>query len=234
MDHQKFNEQLAAAARALAAERTTSNALQLAVEMATDLIEACDLAGVCIAGHDGIETRASTQPVVAELDHLQQELGDGPCLDELRSTDVIVIDDLAGDAPWPQWAPRTVELSGVRAYMGFRLFIDRTHLGALNLYSRTPGGFTQDDRLDGLVIAAHAAVGLNASVSRDQLHTALNSRQLIGEATGILRERYELTSVQAFSVLKRISSHNNMKLFAVAQHILETDELPPQESPSAT
>lgn len=229
MDRQKFNQQLAEAARGLAAQRVTSDTLQRAVEMATDLIESCDLAGVCTVERDGVTTRAATSPDVVLLDEMQYDLGDGPCLAELRTTDVCVIDDLTRDAPWPRWAARTADLTGVRSYMGFRLYVDHTNLGALNLYSRTPYAFTEDDRLDGLVIAAHAAVGLSAAATRDQMHTALRSRQQIGEATGILRERYQLTSAQAFEVLKRISSQQNIKLFAVAQHVLDNDELPSTE-----
>ncbi|MBS2938359.1 GAF and ANTAR domain-containing protein [Nocardioides sp. J2M5] len=229
MDRQTFNQQLAEAARGLAAQRVTADTLQRAVEMATDLIDVCDLAGVCTVERGGVTTRAATSPDVALLDEMQYDLGDGPCLDELRTTDVCVIDDLTSGAPWPRWAARTVELTGVRSYMGFRLYVDRTTLGALNLYSRIPDAFTEDDRLDGLVIAAHAAVGLSAAATRDQMHTAMRSRQLIGEATGILRERYRLTSSQAFEVLKRISSQQNMKLFAVAQHVLDTGELPTDE-----
>lgn len=227
MDPQKFNQQLAEAARDLAAQRVTSDTLQRAVEMATDLIEACDLAGVCTVERNGVATRAATSPDVVLLDEMQYDLGDGPCLAELRTTDVCVIDDLTEEAPWPRWAARTVDLTGVRSYMGFRLYVDHTHLGALNLYSRTPYAFTEDDRLDGLVIAAHAAVGLNAAATRDQMHTALRTRQHIGEATGMLRERYGLTSDQAFEVLKRVSSQQNLKLFAVAQHVIDTGELPP-------
>ena len=86
--------------------------------------------------------------------------------------------------------------------------------------------FDHDDHLDGLILAAHAAVALAATLEEDQLHRALETRRMIGEATGIIRERFGLTSDQAFAVLRRLSSHQNVKLHRVAQHLVETGSLP--------
>ncbi len=126
-----------------------------------------------------------------------------------------------------------VDRTGVRAYLGFRLFVEDDSIGMLNLYAYEPDAFDHEDKLDGLVAAAHASVALSATVRHDQMHTALTSRQLIGEATGILRERFALTSDQAFAVLKRLSSQQNIKLFAVAQQVVETGTLPGSASLAA-
>ena len=65
-----------------------------------------------------------------------------------------------------------------------------------------------------------------ASLELDQLQQAMRSRQVIGEATGMLRERFDLSSDRAFDVLKRLSSQQNVKLFHVAQHVVDTGRLP--------
>lgn len=96
----------------------------------------------------------------------------------------------------------------------------------MNLYAQRPDAFDADDLADGLVIAAQAALTMAATMELTQLQQAMRSRQLIGEATGMLRERFDLSSDRAFDVLKRLSSQHNVKLFTVAQHVVETGTLP--------
>jgi GAF domain-containing protein len=226
MDRHEFGRRLADAAREMSDTRRPADALERVAAMAVELIGACDVAGVCVLRPGRDDTCAHTHASLQVMDDLQRDLGEGPAMDGHRTVDVISVGDLTRDAPWPSWGARVAERTGVRAYLGFRLFVDAESLGMLNLYAYEPHAFDHADQLDGLVVAAHAAVALNAAVTQDQMHAALSSRQLIGEATGILRERFALTSEQAFGVLKRISSQQNIKLFAVAQHVVDTGTLP--------
>lgn len=98
-------------------------------------------------------------------------------------------------------------------------------LGALNLYAKQVDAFDHEDVLDGLVVAAHAAVALAATLEQDHLRRALDTRRMIGEATGILRERFGLTTDQALSVLKRVSADTNTKLHRVAHRLVDTGDI---------
>ena len=226
MDRYEFNRQLADAARAMAEEPGTQLTLDRAVQMATDLIEHCDLAGISLVRQDGIDTPAASHEELRQLDELQFQMAQGPCYDALRQEDVVLVGDLSGDGRWPAWGPRIAEELRLHSSMSFRLFTSADNFGVLNLYARRVDAFDHDDLLDGLILAAHAAVALAATLEEDQLHRALETRRTIGEATGILRERFDLSSEQAFGVLRRMSSHQNMKLHLVAQHLVETGSLP--------
>lgn len=228
MDSLDFNGRLADAARAMSGSRDSTDTLQQIAETAVTLIGSCDIAGVCVLRDGEHDWCAHTHSHLQRLDDLQRELGEGPSVGELHTMDVISVPDLTDHEPWPAWGPAAVERAGMRSYLGYRLFTDTSSIGTLNLYAAEPGAFSDQDRLDAMVMAAHAAVALSATLRHEQMHTALSTRQLIGEATGILRARFDLTSEQAFSVLKRISSHHNVKLFAVAEHVVETGALPPE------
>ena len=225
MDRHEFGRRLAEAARAMSDARHPADTLQRIATMAVDLIDACDVAGVCVLRPGRNDTCAHTHASLQVMDALQHALAEGPAMSG-PSTDMVSVGDLGKDAPWPLWGSEVVDRTGVRAYLGFRLFVEADSIGMLNLYAYEPDAFDHEDKLDGLVTAAHASVALSATVRHDQMHTALTSRQLIGEATGILRERFALTSDQAFAVLKRLSSQQNIKLFAVAQQVVETGTLP--------
>lgn len=226
MERYEFNRQLAGAVRAMSEESGTQSTLDRAVQMATDIIDDCDLAGISLVRTDGINTPAASEETLRRLDELQYKLSEGPCLDAMRGAEVVTCADLAHDDRWPRWGERIVRETGVRSSMSFRLFTQEDSTGALNLYSKRLDAFTNDDLLDGLILAAHAAVALAATLEIDQLHQGLRTRQIIGEAVGMVRERFALTSDQAFAVLRRLSSTSNTKLHVVAAQIVETGEIP--------
>ena len=226
MDRFEFDRQLASAARALAEEPSTLSTLERAVQVATELIAGCDVAGISVVRDGQIDTPAASHESLRRMDDLQFEIEEGPCRDALKEHEVVMVSDLATDQRWPRWAPRMVEEVGVRSSLSLRLFLEGDDLGALNLYGYEPDAFDQEDLLDGLVLAAHAAVALANTLEQDQLKRALDTRRVIGEATGMLRERFDLSTDQAFSVLKRVSSELNIKLFRVARYLVETGELP--------
>lgn len=210
----------------MAGSQDSVDTLQRIAETAVGLIASCEVAGVCVLRHGAHDSCAHTHSVVQDLDDLQRELGEGPSVSTLHTRDVVYVPDLTELDPWPSWGPAVVERAGMRSYLGYRLFTDAASIGTLNLYCAEPDAFSEQDRLDAMVLAAHAAVALSSTVRHEQMHTAMTSRQLIGEATGILRARFDLTSEQAFGVLKRISSQHNVKLFSIAEHVVETGALP--------
>ncbi len=106
-----------------------------------------------------------------------------------------------------------------------QLFVQGDRLGGLNLYAGRPGAF--DDSQDiGQMLAAHAAVAVAGAECEANLRTAVNNRDVIGQAKGILMERHELTADQAFAVLARVSQELNRKLADVARELTDTGAVP--------
>jgi transcriptional regulator with GAF, ATPase, and Fis domain len=225
----EFNRQLAAAARDMANEDSTQATLQRAVALATELIDGCDLAGVSVVHTDHINTPAATDETFRVVDEAQFQMRQGPCLDALKDHETVSSNDLATDERWPEWGPRMVDEAGVKSCLCFQLFTDGDSLGALNLYSRDTHGFTSADLDNGLALAAQVAIALAAAQNEDHLITGLVNRTVIGQAQGILMERYDLSSDAAFHVLVRFSTSLNAKLHEVARRIVTTGHLPDSE-----
>ncbi|UFN45124.1 GAF and ANTAR domain-containing protein [Nocardioides okcheonensis] len=172
-----------------------------------------------------IDSPAVSHDDARRVDKLQHELRQGPLI-ELRHDDTVISGDVEADTRWPRWGARVAVDFRIRSAMAFRLFSDGCSLAALSLYAEEPEAFTRDDLADGLAMAAHTGVTLASVLELDQMHTALLTRRVIGEAVGMLRERFDLSSDQAFAVLKRLSSHQNVKLARIAEQIVETGHLP--------
>ena len=220
-----FNRLLADAARELTREPSEVTTLERVVELCTDAVAGCDDAAISVVEGGRIRTLAATDPALLTLDRLQVELAEGPCFEALRSREAAVSNDLTGDSRWPRWSSRAVDEGGVRSLMSFGLFSSGDSAGALILYSRSGEGFDHEDLLEAQVLAAHAAVALATQFKERQLHQALETRTVIGQATGILIERFGLTPDQAFAVMRRVSQHHNLKLHALAEHLVQTGVL---------
>lgn len=221
-----FRDELAAAAREMQ-DDNPQESMERAVQIATQIIPGCDAAGVCVVYRgDRIDTHATSTDALREIDALQHELDEGPCLDALREDHTVLSNDLSADDRWPSWGPRVVERLGVLSSVSYRLYSTDKDLGALNLYGKEAGAFTQEEVHDGLALAAHVGVALAAAQKVEQLETALGGRTVIGQATGILMERFDLEPDRAFGVLSRMSQQNNVKIRELAQQIVTTRTLP--------
>lgn len=216
-------DQFASVARALRREPSELETIERAIGVATEVVTGCDFAGITLVRHRGrIETPAATNDVARRGDQLQLELDQGPCLDVLREQEVVSCDDLRTDDRWPLWSPRVATELGVRSMLCFQLFTTSESLGALNLYARRPAAFDARDRATGLAFAAHLAVALSSRQDIDGHGHALVNRTTIGQAEGILMERYRLSPEQAFTFLKRVSQDSNTKLADVAEQLVES------------
>ena len=225
-----LEEQLRTQAHALTAE-TVQGTMQRIVELAVDTIEGCDHASISVLEGTQIATRVCSDPRVADVDVLQYDTGEGPCVDVVNhGTTSVYAEDLTDDPRWPHFGPRAAA-AGMRSLLAIRLLGDRT-LGALNLYARLPRAYGATDRATGVIFATHAGIALAAAEARTEAHRvehleqALSSRELIGQAQGILMERERITPDQAFDVLRRGSQHLNVKLREVAQRLVDTGERP--------
>jgi len=193
----------------------------------------CDFAGVIfVRGKHDIETAAATDPIVAKLDAMQMEVGEGPDVSVLADRLSVIVTDTRTETRWPTWA-RHVHECGIRSLLSVRMYTDDETMGTLNAYSREPNAFDVDDQAVAHVLARHAAVALGSARKIENLWLAVDARKRIGQAQGILMERFDLTADQAFAVLLRYSQDNNVKLRVVADRLVETRELPIGSVPSA-
>ncbi|WP_232807111.1 GAF and ANTAR domain-containing protein [Geodermatophilus chilensis] len=156
---------------------------------------------------------------------MQERLQEGPCLDAVWEEETVRVEDMRTETRWPRFAAGAVEL-GALSSLSFQLFVEGDGLGALNLYAREPHAFGEESEDVGLVLAAHAAVALAGAQQEQNLRRAVGNRDLIGQAKGILMERYRLTADQAFQVLARVSQQTNRKLVDVAEELTQTGAVP--------
>lgn len=208
--------------------------LQQIVDVAAATVDGCDSAGILVVASGRIVTAASSHPATLAIDELQIRSGEGPCLDAMGGSRVMYASDLGTDPRYPRFGPAAEE-AGVRSVLAYQLPVDHAD-GALNLYAELPDAFGAHDRAKGLILAAVAGAALSAAADRrdadahrDHLMQALASREIIGQAQGILIERERITAEQAFDVLRRASQHLNRKLRDVAQDLVDTGEVPRTE-----
>lgn len=194
--------------------------LRQIVQAAVEVLPQVDRASITVRHDDGrLETAQPTDDALLHLDTAQYDLHEGPCYEAASDEVHVVAPDLATDRRFPRYAPVALE-QGVRAQAGLRLFDTPRSQGALNLYSRQVGAFADlRDLGDLFVHQAGTAIAYAQEVA--DLRTALETRRTIGQAIGILMERYELTDERAFAFLARLSSHRNVKLRQVAQEVVE-------------
>ncbi len=219
-------DEFAAVARSLSSAPGVDETLERIVALAIHAL-GCNYAGVSYANlrSKQIETGAASDEVVRQGDAAQYEVGEGPCLQAMGDGNSYLVHDTIADERWPQWTARAEEL-GLRSVIGVRLFDEDDTLGALNLYSRTPHAFDDEDVAVAEVYAAHAAVALGQARQESHLRRAIDSRHLVGMAQGILMERFGLDQQRAFAVLRRYSQQHNVKLRLVAEQLVETRALP--------
>jgi hypothetical protein len=192
---------------------------------AVEVLPGVHWAGITVRHADGhLETVAPTDDFLLGLDAAQYELREGPCYDAAVDVAYSSSPHLAADERFSHYGPLAVR-AGVRAQAGVRLFDTPrpSAQGALNLYSRDVGSFT-DMSLVGQLFAHQAAVALDYAREIENLQEAMLTRQLIGRAVGIAMERYRLSEERAFAFLARVSQTRNVKLRAVAEEVVAEAE----------
>lgn len=220
-----LDERMAGLARDLQTHDLAADTLQHIVEAAVDLLDPCDSAGISLASRDGgIETSACTDDLTRRADKLQQECGEGPCMDAVWNEPVVWSPDLTTEVRWPRWGPAAASELGIRSSLCVRLFTHEDRVGGLNLFSTQAEAFSPQDVSEARAIAAHAAVALIAVKKITQLDTALHSRTATAQATGLIMARYEVSSHQAFAILKRLSNERNVKLRTIAEEMVRAHD----------
>ena len=196
--------------------------LETLTSVACDAVAGADYASISIVHDDGrMETLAPTDPLITEVDRIQAELREGPCYDAATEDEMFITEDLAHDARWPNYGPRAAA-RGIGAQMGIDLHHPGSASAALNLYSRRTHVFA--DAIDTAeLFASHTALALGYATARDHFQSALSSRKTIGQAIGIVMERYSINEDRAFQFLIRASRTSNVKVREVAAEIVSSN-----------
>lgn len=198
--------------------------LRAVVAMAIEGVERCDLASGILVRDGSSDVVEASEPLAAELDRLQHALGGGPGLEAYETTSIVSCDDLRTDARWPSFTARarrggigalvSIPLVPVREFPGWH--------GWLTLYSREPGPFPAASIALAETLGLYFSTTVNSSLHAESLEAALASRDLIGQAKGIIMARRNLDDADAFAVLQGASQHANRRLRDVAAEVVRS------------
>lgn len=220
-DHPRLHEMALGVHREGSLEETVEAVLGFALSAIQ-----CSYAAVMLQGSQGrLEMVAATDPLVADLEVAQREVGAGPDVDLAKDRLGVLVSDTRSDHRWPRWA-KEADAVGIRSMLGARLYTERSTVGTLNLYDVRENYFDLDDQSVVNLLARHAAIALARSRHLDNLWQAIDARKRIGQAQGILMARYGLDEDQAFQLLLRYSQNENRKLRLVAEEVVQTRGLP--------
>jgi len=220
--HHELAVRMAELARGMSAPRRLDEVLAEVTAMAVEVIPGADVAGVLLVKKGGeFESLADTDNLAAQLDKLQHDFGEGPCAEAALQETIVRSDDLRSESRWPKYAPAAVEL-GVLSSLSFKLYTADRTAGALNLFGHQANVWDTESETVGSVFAAHAAAAILAGSHAEQLYSAVSTRDRIGQAKGIIMERYGVDELRAFDLLRRLSQESQTKLIDVAQRVIET------------
>lgn len=222
-------DEFGALARRLAESKDTQEALQRLVDLAPQVIEGCDWAGITqYSRRHGFVTAAASSPTTVAVDRVQYSLHEGPCVAAVEADGLYSIPDLTKDRRWPHFSAATAARSPVRSALSLTIS-PATPRAALNLYGPHPSAMQDDDLDVSVLFATHAQTLLRYVRAEKQianLQRALASSRLIGTAVGILMYAQRITDDEAFQRLVSSSQHLNRKLSDIAETVARTGELP--------
>jgi len=218
-------------AESLLSATTVHGVLDRVTNAARIAVPGADLVSVTLSTDAGFSTPVYTDDLALKLDEVQYRLSEGPCVEATRTPGLGLTysRDLSTGVEFPGFGPAAAEM-GVRSVLAVGLFPEgeKPRFGALNIYAYEAGGLDEFDRDIALILAAHASTALagtvattSAELETTQLRQALQSRDVIGQAKGILMERRGISADEAFDVLRRASQSLNIKLTTVAQTLVD-------------
>jgi len=216
---------LAEAARGMQKQLEPQQVLDRVVSLAVAMVPGAEEATITmVRGRRHVYSAAATGELARWFDVLQNETGEGPCLDAMWNQQTVRVNDLAADPRWPVLGPRA-GARGVGSMLCLQLFVHQDTLGALDLLAQEKSAFTDESEHIGLLLASHAAIAVAGSQKLGHAAIALANRDIIGQAKGILMERFKITADQAFDALAKVSQDTNRKLYSVAEDLTRTGTL---------
>lgn len=200
--------------------------LESVTDLAASALPGCHAASITLLCNGQPTTSACTSPVAAEVDRSQYDAGQGPCMTAMATGATVCVDSFQVDGRWPQLAVCAKERT-IESALATPLAVGSEVLGALNLYSRDPGAFAGSEARAELfgrqasITLANAHALRRAEQLAQHLAHALENRDVIGQAKGIIMAAQNVSADEAFDVLRRASQRANRKLHEVARDIVE-------------
>jgi GAF domain-containing protein len=186
----------------------------------------CRYAGIAVAVHGGhAQIGTATDPVVERLYQTQIDTGEGPMLTAMAGRVTVSVPDITAEIRWPGWRDKAAGL-GVGSVLHVPMVSRHHTIGVLSLYDDKPHAFSDDDEAIAHILAQHASVAVATARLDETMAQAVDARRLVGQAIGILMERFDVDQDRAFAILRRYSQGTNTKLRDVAQHLIDTRKLP--------
>lgn len=200
-------------------------AVTVVLEFATKTL-ACSFAGLTITRRAGrVQLAGVTDPLIELLCRLSLT-GDGPLLEVARGGKAVVVDyELDRPEGAADEALAAAEV-GVRVAVHLPLAVGTGSVGALSLFSAEPVDLSSRWFALAELIAQHAAIAIAVARHSESMALAVEARKVVGEAVGILMQRFGISADTAFQVLDRHSQHTNTKLRTVARYVREHRRLP--------
>jgi GAF domain-containing protein len=224
-DNSTIVSQLAELVASLERQGTeTSAGLQELIESGTRHVAGSQYAGITLAEKGKTVTNVvATHRYATDLDAAQARYREGPCVAAAWQHHIMHMADLATDERWPQYQQFALKHTPIRSVLSFELFVDGGTIAALNFYAEQPNAFTEDSVELGGVFATHVALAWSMMRRKDQFRSALASRDIIGQAKGVVMERFNIDAVEAFELLTRLSQESNRKLIELAEALIESE-----------
>ena len=198
---------------------------ELAVH-ALDGGEDCSISLATLGGPD-LKTVAAAGKFGNKIDALQRETGEGPCLSSIEEHAVFHIPNMRDDDTWPKFSKAASEI-GVRSMVCYVLRLSENSTGAMNMIATKEDAFSPEDVDTGTIFAAQAAVAMSGAITHEddqaevaQLEEGMKSRQMIGQAVGILMSTRRIDADEAFRILQKASQDSNIKLRAIAERVVD-------------
>jgi GAF domain-containing protein len=233
-DHSPLERSLMELSTFLVTDRSVGDTLTRVASLAVESLPPAMFAGITMLVDDRVTTQAFTDPTCPDIDQVQYESGRGPCLESFRRGTTIIVDALVGDDRWPEFATVAVD-HGVRSTMSLPLLSGEGAFGALNFYGGHDRAFGDTEAATGQVFATQAAVVLTnaqaywgARLKSEHLQLALESREVIDMAKGIIMNAVGCSPDRAFELLVEQSQQENRKLREVASDIVARARRPPR------
>lgn len=226
LGHDELATQMGDVARIMQQVDDPHDALERIVRAAVDVVPGAEEGSVSLViGGREVRSEAASGDLPRLVDDLMNTVGQGPCLDAIYTQRTVRVPDMANEERWPQFSAGAAAL-GAGSMLAFQLYVEGDTLGALNLYSTKPHAFDDDSEHVGLLFATHAALAYVGLRREAQLTIGMSTRDVIGQAKGILMERYKLSADKSFRVLVRYSQERNLKLHDVALQLVAQVETP--------
>lgn len=202
----------------------TAGALRELVGTGVRHVPGCQYAGITMAERGAtVANVVATHRYPAVLDAIQDRYREGPCVAAAWRHHMMHVEDLSADGRWPRYRRCALEQTPIRSILSYELFVDGRSMAALNFYADAPRAFSDEAVEVGGVFAAHTALAWSLMRREDQFRSALASRDIIGQAKGVIMERFDVDAVEAFELLTRLSQASNRKLLDVARALIDSE-----------